>query len=65
MKKSELRKLVAEYNDLKRRSKNHDLSDKIKELEHRYEHETGRKIQDELDGKGLHDLYRHTTKLIK
>ena len=37
----------------------------LKELEHRYEHETGRNIQEELDGKGLHDLYRHTTKLIK
>ena len=65
MKKSELRKLVSEYNNLKRLSKKHDFSSKIKELEHRYEHETGRKIQEKLDGKGLHDLYRHTTKLKK
>ena len=56
MKKSELKKIVAEYNDLKRRSKNHDFTDKLKELEHRYEHETGRNIQEEFEGKGLHDL---------
>jgi len=65
MKKSELKKIVSEYNDLKRRSKNHDFTDKLKELEHRYEHDTGRNIQEEFEGKGLHDLYRHTTKLIK
>ena len=48
MKKSELKKIVSEYNDLKRRSKNHDFSDKLKELEHRYEHETGRNNQEEF-----------------
>ena len=31
MKNSELKKLVAEYNNLKRRSKNHDVSDYIKQ----------------------------------
>tara|TARA_B100001179_G_scaffold106594_1_gene75868 strand:- start:57 stop:200 length:144 start_codon:yes stop_codon:yes gene_type:complete len=41
MKNSELKKLVAEYNDLKRRSKNHDVSDKLKIIERRYFHETG------------------------
>ena len=65
MKKSELRELVVKWQDLKRRSKNHDLSEEIKIIEHRYYHETGRMLKDELDGKGLHDLYRHTTKLIK
>ena len=65
MKRSELKKIVSEYNDLKRRSKNHDFTDKLKELEHRYEHETGRNIQEEFEGEGLHDLNRHTTKLIK
>ena len=65
IKKSELRELVTKWQDLKRRSKNHDLSEKIKIIERQYYHETGRKLGDELDGKGLHDLYRHTTKLIK
>ena len=65
MKKSELRELVVKWQDLKRRSKNHDLSEEIKMIEHRYYHETGRMLKDELDGKGLHDLYRHATKLIK
>ena len=65
MKRPELRDLVTKWKDLKRRSKNHVLSEKIKLIEHQYYHETGRKLEDELDGKGLHDLYRHTTKLIK
>ena len=65
MKKSEIRRLVAEWRDLKRRSKDHDLFDNLKEIEHRYYHETGKKLEEEFDGKTLHDLYRHTTKLIK
>ena len=65
MKKSEIRGLVAKWRDLKQRSRNHDLSEKLKEIEHRYYHETGKKLEEELDGKILHDLYRHTTKLIK
>ena len=65
MKKSELRELVVKWQDLKRRSKNHDLSEEIKMIEHQYYHETGRRLEDELDGNSLHDLYRHTTKLIK
>ena len=65
MKKSELRELVIKWQDLKRRSKNHDLSEEIKMIEHQYYHETGRRLEDELDGNGLYDLYRHTTKLIK
>ena len=65
MKKSELRELVIKWQDLKRRSKNHDLSEEIKIIEHRYYHETRRILKHELDGKGLHDLYRHATKLLK
>ncbi len=65
MKKSELRELVTKWQDLKRRSKKHDLSEKIRLIEHQYYHETGRNLEDELDGKGLYDLYRHATKLIK
>ena len=65
MKKSELKELVAKWKDLKGRSENHDLSEEIKMIEHRYYHETGRQLEDELAGKCLHDLYRHTTKLIK
>tara|TARA_B100000953_G_scaffold277497_1_gene252356 strand:+ start:35 stop:256 length:222 start_codon:yes stop_codon:yes gene_type:complete len=65
MKKSELRELIVKWQDLKRRAKNYDLSEEIKMIEHRYYHETGRMLKDELDGKGLHNLYRHTTKLIK
>ena len=65
MKKSEKRKLVAKWKELKRISKNHDVSEKLKVIEHRYYHETGTKLEEELDGKGLHDLYHHTTKLIK
>jgi len=65
MKKSEIRRLVAKWRVLKQRSRNHDLSEKLKEIEHRYYHETGKKLEEKFDGKILHDLYRHTTKLIK
>ncbi len=44
MKKSELRKLVSEYNSLKSKlDKKNDqkIIKKLKELEHRYYHETG------------------------
>jgi len=65
MKKSEIRGLVAKWRDLKQRSRNHDLSEKLKEIEHRYYHETGKKLEEEFNGKTLYNLYRHTTKLIK
>lgn len=54
MKKSELRKLIAEYKRLKSQSnkkqssRNQKTSDKLKELEHRYFHETGRGIDSDL-----------------
>ena len=65
MKKSEKRKLVAKWKELQQMSKKHDVTEKLKEIEHRYYHETGTRLEEEFDGKGLHDLYRHTTKLIK
>ena len=49
MKQSEIRKLVSDWNDLKRRSKKHDVSQKLRDIEHRYYHETGRKLVDEFD----------------
>jgi len=48
LKKSELRKLLSDYNLLKTKSKKHDVSTQLKEIEHRYFHETGRKISDDL-----------------
>ena len=47
MKKSELRRLVAEYKNIKnklRKAQNEKLSEKLKEIEHRYFHETGNTI---------------------
>ena len=48
LKKSELRKLISDYVLLKIKSKKHDVSKKLKEIEHRYFHETGRQIFDDL-----------------
>ena len=48
LKKSELRKLISDYVLLKTKSKKHDVSEKLKEIEHRYFHETGRQIFDDL-----------------
>jgi thermostable 8-oxoguanine DNA glycosylase len=45
MKNSELRKLVAEYKEIKikfTKTQNNKLKEKLKEIEHRYYHETGR-----------------------
>ena len=59
MKKSEIRRLVAKWRDLKQRSRNHDLSEKLKEIEHRYYHENWqKKLEEQFDGRILHDLYR-------
>ena len=54
MKKSEIRKLVAMYKELQAKSKNKNLYtqkilEKIKEIKHRYYHETGRDIEDALN----------------
>jgi len=48
LKKSELRKLISDYTLLKIKSKNHNVSEKLKEIEHRYYHETGRKLTDDI-----------------
>ena len=53
MKKSELRKLIAEYRNLRLRSKNESSHNQrifieLKELEQRYFHETGRDIESDL-----------------
>jgi len=48
LKKSELRKLISDYKLLKIKSKKHDVSEQLKEIEHRYYHETGRKLSDDV-----------------
>ena len=53
MKKSELKKLIAEYRNLRLKSKkdssyNHKMQDKLKELERRYFNEIGRNIGSDL-----------------
>ena len=53
MKKSELRRLVSEYREIKiKLSKSNDekLTDKLKQIEHRYYHETGRTLKSDLEG---------------
>ncbi|MCV0393391.1 MAG: hypothetical protein K5790_08925 [Nitrosopumilus sp.] len=48
MKKSELRMLIAEYNQIKlkiKKSNDRKLQEKIKQIEHRYFHETGNSIK--------------------
>ncbi len=51
MKKTEIRKLVAKYKEIKLKVKkihNKKISEKLEEIEHRYFHETGRMIQSDL-----------------
>ena len=48
LKKSELRKLISDYSLLKIKSKKHNVTDKLKQIEHRYFHETGRNIIDDM-----------------
>ena len=48
LKKSELRKLISDYTLLKTKSKKHDVNKKLKEIEHKYFHETGRNIFDDV-----------------
>jgi len=65
MKKTEIRRLITKWRDIKQRSRNKEFAEKLKEIEHRYYHETGKKLEEQFDGKTLYNLYRHTTKLIK
>ena len=51
MKNSELRRLVAEYKEIKCKLKklpNKKLKEKLGEIEHRYFHETGRALDSEI-----------------
>lgn len=51
MKKSEIRRLIAEYHEIKTRLKktqNKKLHEKLKEIEHRYFHETGRTLLSDI-----------------
>ena len=54
MKKTEIRKLVAEYKALKAKAKqknlpkNYRISEKLKEIKHRYFHETGTNLENDL-----------------
>jgi len=48
LKKSELRKLISDYNLLKIKLKKRDVATQLKEIEHRYFHETGRNILDDI-----------------
>ncbi len=49
MKKSEMRKLIAEYKEIKlKKIQNKKTLDKLKEIEHRYFHETGKTIQSDF-----------------
>jgi len=48
MKNSELRQLIAKYKELKIKSKKHNVSKYLEEIEHRYYHETGKKLEDVL-----------------
>jgi hypothetical protein len=51
MKKSELRKLIVDYKEIKRKlekSNNNKLKEKLEIIEHRYYHEIGRMLKDDL-----------------
>jgi len=53
MKNSDIRKLISQYKEIiiKQKKKNIDsfrLSEKLKEIEHRYYHETGRTLKSDL-----------------
>jgi CRISPR/Cas system CSM-associated protein Csm2 small subunit len=52
MKKSELRKLIAEYKKIELKSKklkDKKLHEKLGQIEHRYYHETGRMLKSDLE----------------
>jgi len=52
LKKSELKKLIAEYKETNskfQKLNNIKLKEKIREIEHRYYHETGRTLKSDLE----------------
>ena len=57
MKNSELRRLVAEYRELARKQRKNSgpkrLAERPRELEHRYNHETGRTLKSNLEADEL------------
>ena len=51
MKKSELRRLISDYREIKRKSNklnDKKLLEKLEQIEHRYFHETGRMLKSDL-----------------
>ena len=53
MKKSELRKLISQYKEIsqklkKKKLNSQKLSEKLKEIEHKYFHETGRTLKSDF-----------------
>lgn len=51
MKKSELRRLVADYKEISKKfekSNNNKLKEKLEMIKHRYYHETGKMLKDDL-----------------
>ncbi len=54
MKNSDIKKLISQYKEIiiKQKKKNTDsfkLTEKLKEIEHRYYHETGRTLKSDLE----------------
>jgi hypothetical protein len=54
MKNSDIKKLISQYKEtiMRQKKKNADsfrLSEKLKEIEHRYYHETGRTLKSDLE----------------
>jgi len=52
MKKSELRRLIAEYKTIElklKKMKDKKLQEKLIQIEHRYYHETGRMLKSDLE----------------
>jgi len=53
MKKSELKRLISDYKEIKRKSsksKDKRLQEKLGQIEHRYYHKTGRILKSDLKG---------------
>ncbi|KAF6245875.1 RICH domain-containing protein [Nitrosopumilus sp. b2] len=54
MKNSELKKLISQYKEISNKQKkkhtdNFELAKKLKEIEHKYFHETGRTLKSDLE----------------
>jgi len=54
MKKSELRRLIAKYQEIivkLKKSQNKKLKEKLEDIDHRYYHETGRNLESDMKEK--------------